>query len=273
MAHRGECTFRAEVDFHMPTETSSDPNSIASSLPQDAGSGERRWRPTPSVFILSDVRLYREGLALSLSRQTRIAVKGVAEISPRGLSQVIEHKPDVIILDVGGSNSFDFARSLTAQSPAMKIIAFAVNEIEEDVLACANAGFAGYVPHEGSEADLLAAIDHAMRGELYCSPRVAGLLFRHLAITSARHAPPTEPTMLTRREQHVLELLAQGMSNKEIAREARISSATVKNHVHNILEKLQVRRRGEAAARLPTLQLARRTLYPRYVTADTSASA
>jgi two-component system nitrate/nitrite response regulator NarL len=231
-------------------------NSSGSTLPPSPTPSEQHPN-SKGVFIFCDVRLYREGLVVCLSRQPSIVVRGAADISPRALLQVIELRPDVVILDVSGPTSFDIAKSLCARVPAIKIIAFAVKEIEQDVVACAVAGFAGYVPHDGSEADLMAAIDDAMCGELHCSPRVAGLLFRHLGVVSAPHPSLVDPTTLTQREQQVLVLLAQGMSNKEIAREAQISSATVKNHVHNILEKLQVRRRGEAAARLPTLQIAR----------------
>lgn len=225
--------------------------------PNSAVSG-RIARLRPQIFIFSDVRLYREGLVLSLSRQKSITIVGAANLSAHAVSRVIDLKPDVVIVDVSAPNSFELAQSLHARLPETKIIAFAVNEIEQDVLACAAAGFAGYVPYDGSEADLMTTIDCAMCDELYCTPRVAGLLFRHLAVASTRN-PSVLPTALTQREHQILALLAQGMSNKEIAREAQISDATVKNHVHNILEKLQVRRRGEAAARLPALLMARRS--------------
>jgi DNA-binding NarL/FixJ family response regulator len=257
----------------MPRAQDRAANSSGSTGSPNAALSEHTPNSKPEIFILSDVRLYREGLVLSLSRQSSIAVRGAADTSPRALLQVIELKPDVVILDVSSPTSFDIAKSLCARLPTTKIIAFAVNEIEQDVLACAVAGFAGYVPHDGSEADLLAAIDHAMCGELCCSPRVAGLLFRHLAVVSAQHPSLSEPTPLTQREQQILTLLAQGMSNKEIAREAQISSATVKNHVHSILEKLQVRRRGEAAARLPTLRIARQSpVFSRFLTAHAGAA-
>ena len=252
----------------MPRKSGSIAN-FGGSTASNSTASEQTLESTPSVFIFSDVRLYREGLASSLSRQTGISVTGAADISAQSLSHVIKLKPSVIILDVGGSSSFELAKSLFARLPTAKVIAFAVNEIEQDVLACAVAGFAGYVPYDGSEADLMAAIDHAMRDELHCSPRVAALLFRHLAVASPS---VIDPATLTQREQQILVLLAQGMSNKEIARETQISSATVKNHVHNILEKLQVRRRGEAAARLPALQMARRSpVLPRYSTVDAAA--
>ncbi|MGB9365478.1 MAG: response regulator transcription factor [Xanthobacteraceae bacterium] len=240
----------------------------------------------PRVFIFSDVRLYRGGLVLSLSRQAGIAVVGAAGGSADAVMRAVDARPDIVILDVGGPNSFELARLLHARLPAAKIIAFAVSEIEQDVLACAEAGFAGYVPCDGSEADLMAAIGHAMCDELYCTPRVAGFLFRHLADAAARHSPENPAALtqaaltqaaltqaaLTQREREILALLAQGMSNKEIAREVRISGATVKNHVHNILEKLQVRRRGEAAARFPALLKAWQSpIDPRYSAIDARA--
>ncbi|SED65578.1 two component transcriptional regulator, LuxR family [Rhizobiales bacterium GAS188] len=210
--------------------------------------------PRPGLFIISDVRLYREGLVRSLSRQPTVTVIGAADTSPAAISEMSDHKPDVVILDVGGPGSFEFARSVNVNLPGVKIIAFAVSDVEHELLACAAAGFAGYVARDGSEADLIAAVENALRGELSVSPRMASLLFRQVATLSAQQLAPGEPSALTQRERQILALVGQGMSNKEIAREVRIGSATVKNHVHSILEKLQVRRRGEAAARFRMLQ-------------------
>jgi two-component system nitrate/nitrite response regulator NarL len=213
-----------------------------------------RPRTRPGIFIVSDVRLYREGLARSLSRQPSIAVIGAADASHVTISQLVAQVPDVVILDVSGRGSFDLAKSLNAQLSSVKIIAFAVSDIEHEVLACAAAGFAGYVTRDGSEADLMVAVENAVRGELCCSPRMAALLFRHVGTLSAQNPSPTGLAGLTQREREILALLGQGLSNKEIAREVRIGSATVKNHVHSILEKLQVSRRGEAASRFRTWQ-------------------
>src|SRR5262249_26135221 len=114
----------------------------------------------------------------------------------------------------------------------------------------AEAGIHGYVTRDGSVNDVVVAIQSAVRGEVACSPRVAALLFQRVAtLSEATHGVQARP-MLTRRELEIAGLITEGLSNKEIARSLRISSATVKNHVHNVLEKLQIRRRGEAAARL-----------------------
>ncbi len=228
---------------------------IANSMPSAGDAVDQTTaRGLPGIFILSDVRLYREGLALCLSRQPSVAVLGFAESNAQALAQVTARKPDIVVLDIAGPGSFEFAKSLNGLLPEVKIIAFAVSEVEHEVLACAAAGFAGYVAREGSEEDLLAAIENAQRGELSCSPRMAALLFRHVAALSAQQRPANEPAVLTRREQQILALLGRGLSNKEIAREVRIGSATVKNHVHNLLEKFNVHRRGEAVARLRVLQ-------------------
>jgi DNA-binding NarL/FixJ family response regulator len=208
------------------------------------------------VFLLSEVRLYREGLLSSLARQQAFEVLGAADMSNAAVARVIGLRPEVIILDISAPNSFPFAKSLGISLPSAKIIAFAVSEIDHLVLACAEAGIAGYVAPDGSEQDLLTAIEYALRGELYCSPRIAGLLLRRVAALSGRPARPAEHASLTPRERQVLGLVAEGMSNKEIGRSLRIGDSTVKNHVHNILEKLQVHRRGEAAVRLRVMHLA-----------------
>jgi DNA-binding NarL/FixJ family response regulator len=120
---------------------------------------------------------------------------------------------------------------------------------EESVLAFAEAGIAGYVPREGSVQDLVDAVERAVRGELQCSPQLAGAIIRRLAWRAAAGSDfPRGP--LTARETEIVRLIDQGLSNKEIAVRLGIEVATVKNHVHNLLEKLRVRRRAEAAAHI-----------------------
>jgi DNA-binding NarL/FixJ family response regulator len=208
------------------------------------------------VFLLSDVRLYREGLLSSLARQPAFEVLDAADLSRAAVARLVALRPDVIILDVGAPDSFALAKSLGISLPDTKIVAFAVSEIDHVVLACAEAGIAGYVAPDGSEEDLATAIEFALRGELHCSPRIAGLLLRRVAALSAQPESAATPASLTQRERQILALVGEGMSNKEIGRALRIVESTVKNHVHNILEKLQVHRRGEAAVRLRAMQVA-----------------
>jgi DNA-binding NarL/FixJ family response regulator len=202
------------------------------------------------VFILSDVRLYRESLLWNLTRSQPFEMLGAADLSSAAVARVIGLQPDSIILDIGAVESFATAKLLGISLPRVKVVAFAVSEIDHLVRACSEAGIAGYVGRDGSEKDLVSAVEYALRGELYCSSRVAGMLSRHIVALSTKSSQPDEQASLTRREHQILNLVGEGMSNKEIGRSLNIGDSTVKNHVHNILEKLQLHRRGEAAARL-----------------------
>jgi DNA-binding NarL/FixJ family response regulator len=133
-------------------------------------------------------------------------------------------------------------------TPEAKIIALGVEDDEDIVLACAEAGVSGFVPPEGTLDDLLATVESVRRGEILCSPRTAGVLLRRVASLAGNRDSAWIELRLTRRELQIVQLIDEGCSNKEIARLLTISLATVKNHVHNILEKLDVTRRSEAAA-------------------------
>ena len=200
------------------------------------------------VFLLSDVRLYREGLLLSLQRRDVFDVLGANHLSDDIVAHIAALKADAVILDMSARDGFSLARQLNSTVPATKIIAFAVNEIDHLVLACAEAGVAGYVTPDATAEDLENAVQFALRGELYCSAGIAGLLFRRIGVLAAKPVDFSATETLTVRERQILNLLSDGMSNKDIGRALLISNATVKNHVHNILDKLQLRRRGEAAA-------------------------
>jgi len=115
-------------------------------------------------------------------------------------------------------------------------------------VACAEARIDGYVPHVRALVDVVATMASTARGELRCTPRVAAALLKRVRSLKVDVGPSQPSLHLTSREHEIAELLDGGMSNKEIAHRLGIEAATVKNHVHNIIEKLHVRRRGEAAA-------------------------
>jgi two-component system nitrate/nitrite response regulator NarL len=198
------------------------------------------------VYLISDVRLYRDGLVASLSHQSRIDVVG-AGASSDFLGQIAALQPEVLLLDLGACDSLSIPRRAQQILPALHVIAFAVAEMEENVLACAEAGLSGYVAKDGSVEDLVEAIIHALRGELVCSPRIAGLLFTRMSTLARGASPACAGAALTSREREIAVMLAGNLSlaNKEIARRLRLSPATVKNHVHNILQKLNIDRRGD----------------------------
>jgi two-component system, NarL family, nitrate/nitrite response regulator NarL len=211
---------------------------------------ESRGREAPvplRLFVVTGIRLYREGLAEILARLPDIDEVGTAEDGRNGLAGVSRFRPHIVLLDMSLLDSLETARAMARGTPSAKVVALAVPETQAHVLACAEAGIAGYVPREGSLHDLVTTLRHVVRGEAVCSPHIAAGLLRRVAALSER-AAPRPIARLTEREREIVDLVAMGMANREIANQLGIELCTVKNHVHNILEKLGVRHRNEVAA-------------------------
>lgn len=200
------------------------------------------------ALVASDARLFREGLDRILRDVERVKLVGAATCARDAAERVHQLRPDVVLLDMSMDDAFSTARQVARACRSTRVIALGMPESEAEVLACAEIGVAGYVTREGSLTDVIAAIDAAARGEVRCSPRIAGLLLRRVASLADRHNGAFAP--LTTREAQVLRLLQQGLSNKMISRRLGIELPTVKNHVHSILGKLGVHRRAEAVSLL-----------------------
>lgn len=226
--------------------------------------------PRPRILIVSSVRLYREGVLLSLAQTQEIEILGAADPSEAFL-RISDLRPDVVLLDCSLDDSLSLPRRLREIAPTVKMVAFAISGVDQDVIACAEAGIAAFVARDGSTEDLVSAVHQSMRGELSCSPRLTALLVGRVAALAAGRALPGAGGTLTQREREIVPLVEQGLSNKEIARKLCIGTATTKNHVHNILEKLQVRRRGEVAARLRRDPLRDPVVVPRALPANEGA--
>jgi two-component system nitrate/nitrite response regulator NarL len=206
-------------------------------------SGDGRIR----LFVVSATRLYRDGLADILGREG-FDVVGTAPNALDDAASIERARPDVVLLEVVGTQSLPAVHALTASGA--KVVALALPEVADDVLAYAEAGISGYVSRDaGSIADLVASVESVARGELLCSPQVAGALVRRVADLAARATRPRPRALLTRRQLEIVGLIEAGLSNKEIARRLCIEVPTVKNHLHAIFEKLDVHRRGDAVAR------------------------
>jgi two-component system nitrate/nitrite response regulator NarL len=156
--------------------------------------------------------------------------------------------PDVSLVDLAMPGSLPLVRAMRADRPEVQVVTLSVPEAEQEVLACAEAGAAGFVTLDSSLDDLCAILLSVGRGDVLCPPWIAGALLRHVA-TLARGGGGTLGTDLTTREREVMELVDRGLSNKEIGRLLHIELPTVKNHVHSILRKLHVSRRSEAITR------------------------
>src|SRR3954447_18333499 len=202
------------------------------------------------VLVVSDVLLYREGLTASLKSEAGLEV--IDAISGSGaIAQVQVLAPDIMLLDASLRDSLALAREVRCLTPGVRVVGFGVTMAEGGILACAEAGLAGFVGTDGTVEELVTAIERAMRGELLCPPRIVARLFDRVAELARDYGPAdaAEP-VLTRREQQIAQLIREGLSNKEIAAELRIGPATVKRYVHNLLEKFQVQRRSAIAARV-----------------------
>jgi DNA-binding NarL/FixJ family response regulator len=199
------------------------------------------------VFIVSNVRLYREGLVALLRGCPSIEVLG-AHSMQETQNVLRTTAPDVALIDALSLGDSDMVGALRKMCARVRILAVGVRETASEVLACAAAGIDGYVPMDAALGDMVTAIENVVRGELTCSPKVAASLYQCISFSRAAAASP-----LTTRELQVADLMNRGCPTKEIAWRLGVQPCTAKNHVRNILHKLQVHRRGQAVAKLRNL--------------------
>lgn len=200
------------------------------------------------VLVVSATRLVRDGLAELLLRDRAQQLVRVAGSSDDAITTVRGGPAAIVLLDAGTPDAAGIARRLASEPAVRGVIAFAVADDVASRVTLAECGVRGYVSHDGSLAELLAATDAALHDELHCDPTLAAALARRLA--SMRSERLDRVSALSHRERDIVRLVDDGMSNKEIAHRLHIELATVKNHMHHILHKLGVQRRGEAAAAL-----------------------
>jgi DNA-binding NarL/FixJ family response regulator len=201
------------------------------------------------TIVLTPVRLLGDGLAACFRSLSDMNVFAVVDDLAGLRSQLATTSVDVVLIDVTqGIDLFD-VREIAAEFPDVALVALGLNEQRQEVIECGRAGFAGYVAREASIDVLCEALREIVAGRLACPPEIAGGLLRALF----RDKPRLDDTLehsLTRREIQVLQLLGRGLSNKEIGGELFLSVATVKHHVHHILEKMNLSRRTQAMQRV-----------------------
>jgi two-component system nitrate/nitrite response regulator NarL len=202
------------------------------------------------ILIAIAVRLYREGLSEMLSRHERFEVVALEAETHSTVQRAHELQPDIVFLDVSMPDGLWLVHRLRVEVPDVAVVATAVGEADGEIVACAEAGVAGFVTRDQSLAEAVCVLESVICGESACSPRTAAALLRRVAVLSAQREPPGPPDGLTPREKEIAGLIARGLSNKEIARELYIEISTVKNHVHHMLKKLGARGRVEVGARV-----------------------
>jgi two-component system nitrate/nitrite response regulator NarL len=207
-----------------------------------------------NVLIVDDVCIRREGLAALLRAQPYIAGVATTAVADTGEALASDPAPDVVLLDASSPESWNAAAQAREARPGIRVLALGVGDDDEEIVDCLEAGFAGYLRAGGSVDELGAAIRAAVRGDMECSPEVVAALRRRVRDLGSDPGARAAPVHLTRREEEVARLLSVGASNKEIARHLHISTLTVKNHVHSLLNKLHVRRRGEVGMRMRQVQ-------------------
>ncbi len=208
------------------------------------------------VLIVSESQLHREGLALRLSVEPVIAAVGSADSIDGAVAIARDGQVDIVLIDAAPTreNRRDLVSAVGA-APDVRFVTLASARSDDEVVGWADAGASGIVDRMGSPEELTVVLEAVMRGELLCSPRIAGALLRHVRAlghvrTLGRERGPVDAdARLTQRESDVLSLISRGMTNKQIARHLQLQLPTVKNHVHNIFEKLGVHSRAEAVAR------------------------
>jgi len=204
------------------------------------------------VLVVDDHALFRRGLVLVLESEDGIEVAGEAEDGAAGLARAAELAPDVVLLDVRmpSMSGIEAARRMAGDVPTARVVMLTVSDEEEDLYEAIKAGAVGYLLKEISIEEVADAVRAVLQGQTLISPSMASKLIVEFA-TLARRADDSRERVpaprLTDRELEVLRAVAQGLTNCDIGELLHISENTVKNHVRNILEKLHLHSRMEAA--------------------------
>src|SRR5215510_8238918 len=203
-----------------------------------------------SLIIVTDHRLFGECLASVLARCKSFTVLAVVQTAEEALQQIQEHQSDIILIDAHLPHTMvlTLTQQLTRDFPHVRVLLLGVTEAETEIQTYVEAGACGYVPKHTPFHELQSVIELATRGETMCSPHIAHAMFARLSelAQTSTSSGMHQPVILSDRELEILQLVAEGWGNRQIADYLYLSPHTVKNHVHNILKKLRVQRRLEA---------------------------
>lgn len=200
------------------------------------------------IVVADDHPLYREGVARSLADDAAFAVVGQAADADAAVELAGRLRPDIVLLDISmpAGGGISALRRIMADAPAPKVAMLTVSEEDDDVMQALKAGAVGYVLKGVGSRELVAIVKDVARGQSYVSPTLAARILNAMRQGEAKRAE-NPLADLSKREEDILRLVAEGKSNKEVGRVLDLQEKTVKHYMTTILQKLHVRNRVEAA--------------------------
>ncbi|MEK7278117.1 MAG: response regulator transcription factor [Chloroflexota bacterium] len=201
------------------------------------------------IMLVDDHEVVRLGLKALIERHPDMEVVAEASSATDAVTKALAHKPGVVVMDIrlGGGSGIDACRELTAQLPETKVIMLTSYAEDEMLFAAIRAGAAGYVLKQAGGQDLIRAIETVGQGNSLLDPALTERVFTEVR-RAAREQESTAFSQLTEQERRVLALVAEGKTNREIAHQLHLGEGTVRNYVSNVLSKLGLANRAEAAA-------------------------
>ncbi len=200
---------------------------------------------THNVFLVEDHAFTRDGLRIAIEREPGLHVSGEARSGEEALEALTKMPAEVVVLDIGlpGIDGIETCRRVKQLLPEIRVVMLTAHQLENQVLAALASGADGYCLKSTDPAGLIVAINAAVLGSAYLDPQIAHLVLDRI------NMPSSEVSVLSPRELDVLRLIADGLGNKEIADKLEISLSTVKTHIEEILARLKVSDRTQAAVK------------------------
>jgi two-component system response regulator DegU len=204
------------------------------------------------LLVIEDNRLLREGITAMIKEQPDLKVVAALGTSENILKKINTLKPNVTLLDLGlrSQNSLQVVKSVKKNFSGVKIIVMDLVPVQEEVFEFVQAGVSGFILKDATVDDFLRTIRSVAGGNKVLPPHLTGSLFSQIvehAVSGPKKSSLIKSVRMTKREKQVIELIADGLTNKEIAQKLHLSTYTVKSHVHNILEKLALHTRVQIA--------------------------
>jgi len=204
------------------------------------------------ILLIEDNRLLREGITALIKKQPDMQVVTTHSNGENIIEMIGKHKPNIVLLDLGlrSQNSLKVVKLVKENFQETKIIVMDLIPLQADVFEFVQAGVSGFMLKDISVKEFLKTIRSVYKGSRVLPPNLTGSLFSQIvenALSGSKTSLLNESTRMTKRERQVIELIAEGYTNKEIAQKIHLSTYTVKSHVHNILEKLALNTRVQIA--------------------------